>query len=88
MERYSYNRQAASPIEVTDLPPDQQKFVKALARFGLKPVHVWDGIHGFIVDFEGGSPRMTKDFLQALTRNSDFRWVEFSSMRGDISVGM
>lgn len=86
MDRYSYNRQAASPISMEELPPVQQKIVQILVDHRYKPTMVWDGIHGYIVEFDG-SERFTVDLLKDLVRHPLFRWIEANS-RGAIAVGM
>jgi hypothetical protein len=78
----------ADEIDFAELPAAQKALAKAV---GLKPVRVWSGVHGHIVEFEapghGQGGRFSKDMLQKLVRSSDFRWIELNS-GGDISIGM
>jgi hypothetical protein len=82
-----FERQAASEIKLKDLPKPQQELVH---HIGGKPAQVWGGIHGYVVDFDGGpgSGRFTKEFLHKVIGSSVFRWIEGDNQRGGFSVGM
>jgi hypothetical protein len=84
-----FTREAASPIDLKDLPPVQQKLVKILTQHNLKPTMAWDGIHGYIVEFDGGqgAGRFTVELLKKLVGHPLFRWIEGNHAEG-ISVGM
>ena len=69
-----FEKLAASPMDLKDLPAAQLKLVK---DFPGTPLRAWDGIHGVIVEFKEstGGNRLTKDLLKKLLRHSCFRWI-------------
>lgn len=92
---YNYDRRAkvaASEIPLEELPDNLKALVKRLEKLpgGWEANTVWDGIHGYIVDFELSSMhhvRFAKQTLKDLVSESDIRWVEVSQ-GGTVAVGM
>lgn len=81
----------ASEIEVSELPPEHQKFVKDVEKATRTKVsQVFDGIHGNIIGFDGKAPhggkmRMTKEMVDVITGFGPMRWMEVDG--GSITVG-
>lgn len=83
LQRYS-ELVEASEVDVSTLTTDRFK----LAQYFGKPVAVWDGIHGLIVDIELKSTmgsRFSRKMLARLLANKNFRWVEYDA--GTLSIG-
>ena len=89
---YHYDRRqktAADEVLREGLPADRQQFIMLLERkLGWKATTFWDGIHGYIAEFDTRShmSRLMKDDLKLLMGNPLFRWVSLS-LKGS-SVGM
>lgn len=72
---------AASEIDFDELPADRQALVK---KMHLKPVQVWGGINGYIIEAKAG--RITADYVKKLVSDSNFRWIEAQG-RERIAIG-
>lgn len=80
-------KQAASEISLEELPIAQKELV-AIVEYPI--VQVWEGIHGYIVEFKGNSPggaRIDRNKLKRMLGHKDFRWISPSDRDG-FSVGM
>lgn len=82
----SRDKKGADEIDIDLLPPDRLRLVN---KIPYKPVMAWDGIHGYIVEFDRPSiqgGRFTKAFLKTLTSDPNFRWIE--NQRSGLAIGM
>lgn len=85
---------AASEIGYDELPEDRKALVKKI--FGnKKPMSIWEGIHGYIVDMRGinlikgrsdkNDLKESIKLLDTLVKDKNFRWIE--NIDGKISIG-
>lgn len=77
----------ASEVELGEIPVAKAKQVLAFKKFfGGKVLHIWDGIHGHIVDIEMAEKnwRMDTSDLRDLI-SLKIRWIEFDNKT--VSIG-
>lgn len=71
-------RQAGLEIGLSELPEDRKEIVKLFRKRRLSLRQVWDGLHGYILDFAG---RGVLDFtiVSELINYHPFRWVSIDT---------
>lgn len=80
-------KQAASEVELKDIPDDRQEFGKKISRALNRQIdQVFDGIHGIIFVFSNPQGwRVDEKFLKLLVKDPNFRWLGFND--NSLSIG-